>query len=134
MIVSDTNLVAYFVIPGSFTPQAQAVFATDSDWAVPALWRSEFRSVLWQHLRAGQLTMPQALRVMHFAETLFPRRREYPVDSATVLSLAASSNCSPYDCEFVYVATTLGCPLVTGDKKLLASFPGTAVSFEDFTR
>ncbi|HEV7590677.1 MAG TPA: type II toxin-antitoxin system VapC family toxin [Longimicrobium sp.] len=133
MIVADTNLIAYFVIPGPFTAAAKAVFVKDSDWVVPVLWRSELRSALWQHLRASQLTLPQALGAMHFAETLFAAR-EFEVESAPVLSLAAASNCSPYDCEFVHVAQTLGCPLVTGDKRVLAAFPGTAVSLEDFVR
>lgn len=133
MIVADTNLVAYLVVPGIFTPAAKAVFARDPDWAAPVLWRSELRSVLWQHVRAGQLTLPQAMKAMEFAQALFPFR-EFQVDSAAVLSLAASSNCSPYDCEFVSVALSRGYPLVTADKKVLTAFPSTAVSLERFVR
>jgi predicted nucleic acid-binding protein len=133
VIVADTNLIAYFVVPGPFTSVAKDVFVKDPDWAVPVLWRSELRSALWRHLRAGDLTLQHALTAMQFAERLLAVR-EFEVDSTPVLSLAAGSDHSPYDCEFVHLAQTLGCPLVTGDRKVLARFPGTAMSLEDFIR
>jgi predicted nucleic acid-binding protein len=133
VIVADTNLIEYFVVPGPYTAVAKEVFAKDPDWAVPVLWRSELRSALWRHLRVGDLVLPHALAAMQFAETLFSAR-EFEVDSTPVLSLATASDHSPYDCEFVHLAQTLGCPLVTGDRKVLAKFPGTAVSLEDFVR
>jgi predicted nucleic acid-binding protein len=133
VIVADTNLITYLVVPGPFTAVAKDVFVKDSDWAVPVLWRSEMRSALWRHLRAGDLTLPDALAAMQFSERLLAVR-EFEVDSTPVLSLAAAADHSPYDCEFVHLAQTLGCPLVTGDRKVLAKFSGTAVSPEDFVR
>ena len=53
---------------------------------------------------------------------------EYAVASGDVLSLAASTACSPYDAEFIVLARDLGVPLITTDKLLLESFPDTAVS------
>jgi predicted nucleic acid-binding protein len=133
MIVADTNLIAYFLVPSPFTAQATDVFVKDPEWAAPLLWRSEFRNVLWGYVRSAQMTLADALVAMRYAETLL-ESREFEVDSGSVLSLAASSNCSPYDCEFVHVAQTEGRPLVTADKRVLAAFPGTAVSLEDFVR
>jgi len=133
MIVADTNLITYFIIPSPFTAEANSVFVKDPDWAAPILWRSEFRNVLWRYLRTAQITITDALMAMRYAESLLATR-EFEVDSSPILSLAASSNCSPYDCEFVHVAQTEGCPLVTSDKKVLAAFPGTAVSMADFIR
>jgi predicted nucleic acid-binding protein len=133
VIVADTNLIVYFIVPGSFTALAKDVFVKDSDWAVPVLWRSEFRSALWRHLRVKDLTLPHALAAIQLAEGLLAGR-EFEVDAAPVLSLAAAADHSPYDCEFVHLAQTLGCPLVTEDRRVLAKFPGTAVSLEDFVR
>lgn len=133
MIIADTNLIAYFLIPGPFTARAEAVFERDPLWAAPLLWRSELRNVLWLYVRSGQKQLADVLQSMNAAEALL-RGREFSVDSAPVLTLAASSNCSPYDCEFVYLARTEACKLVTADAKLLTAFPGTAVSMEDFAR
>jgi predicted nucleic acid-binding protein len=133
VIVADTNLIAYLVIPGPFTGDAEAVFERDSLWAAPLLWRSELRNVLWLYVRSGQTILSDALQAMSAAEVLI-KGREFSIDSAPVLALASSSNCSPYDCEFVHLAQTQACPLVTANKKLLVAFPGTAVSLEDFVR
>jgi predicted nucleic acid-binding protein len=133
MIIADTNLIAYSLIPGPFTARAEAVFEKDPLWAAPLLWRSEFRNVLWLYVRSGEKQLADALQAMSAAEALV-RGREFTVESSPVLALAASSNCSPYDCEFVHLALTEGCQLVTADTKLLATFPGTAVSLEEFAR
>ncbi len=58
--------------------------------------------------------------------------REYEVNSVRVLELAEASGCTAYDCEFVYVAERMDVPLITSDKKLLASFPDRAISMIDF--
>jgi len=36
MIVADTNLIAYFLIPGKHTADARRVFLKDPDWVAPA--------------------------------------------------------------------------------------------------
>ena len=46
MIVVDTNVIAYFFLAGVRTESVQAVFDRDPHWIAPALWKSEFRSVL----------------------------------------------------------------------------------------
>ena len=131
MIVSDTNLIAYLLIPGDRTSLANSVLAKDSEWAVPPLWRSELLNVLSLHLRLSLLTIDDALDIVQKAESLIGGR-ERSVDSGSVLRLAEQSGCTAYDCEFVHVAQELGVPLVTSDSKLLAVFPQVAVSPEMF--
>ena len=46
MIVVDTNLVAYAVLPGERTADALALAERDPAWIAPALWRRELRNVL----------------------------------------------------------------------------------------
>ena len=133
MIVADTNLIAYLLIPGAFTATAEAVFRKDPEWAAPPLWRSEMRNVLWMYIRSGQASVADALALMAGAEEIM-RRLELTVESAPVLTLAAASGCSAYDCEFVHLAQTYACPLVTADRTVLQAFPESAVSLEDFVR
>ncbi len=126
MIVVDTNVIAYLFIPCEFTAPAEALFRRDPEWAGPVFWRSEFRNVLATQVRRRSLSLEQACDIQSEAEDLMAGR-EYQVPSAEVLRLAAGSQCSAYDCEFVLVAQRLNRRLVTNDRALLAAFPGTAV-------
>lgn len=131
MIVADANLIAYLILPGERTSQAEAVLEADPMWAVPPLWASEMRSVLSHYMRRGQLSVAQASAAMEHAVGLIDGR-EGPVESREVLVLANKSGCSSYDCEYVALAISLGVPLVTSDKAVLHAFPKVAVSPEEF--
>lgn len=131
MIVVDTNIIAYLMLPGEQTQLVEQVLVKDNRWLVPPLWKSEFRNVLTLYLRQQQVTIDQARAIMTRAERLF-NRSEYAVTSEAVLSLVNRSNCSAYDCEFVALAKELGLLMVTADKKVLREFPETAVSPQQF--
>ena len=131
MIVVDTNVIAYLVLPGERTVTAQAALARDASWAAPLLWRSELRNVLVRYLRAGHLGLDHAQALMATAEDIL-RGREYAVRSRDVLELAAQSGCSAYDCEFAALARELGAKLVTSDRQLLRAFPEQAVELSRF--
>ena len=133
MIVVDTNVLAYFYLPGEHTALADALFERDPEWAAPALWQSEFRNILAGYLRRGRLTLAQACDVQLEAEALMAGN-EYQQESRAVLRLASQTPCSAYDCEFVALAQRLGVPLVTLDGGVLQAFPGTAVSLRDYPR
>ncbi len=127
MIVVDTNVLAYFLIEGEHTREARGVFVRDPVWLAPPLWRSEFRNVLALNLRRGIFPLERSLELMGTAEALM-LGKEFGVASAQVLSLAAISRCSAYDCEFIALAQDLGLPLIIFDKAVLAAFPSTAIS------
>ena len=127
MIVSDTNVLAYLLLPYEFSPQADALFSRDPDWAVPILWRSEFRNILAGYLRRKTLTFDEVLKVQAEAEALVAGN-EHEVDSRRVLELVRDSACSAYDCEFVALAAQLGTKVVTMDAKLLKAFPHHALA------
>lgn len=131
MIVIDTNLVAYLLLPGERTAEAEAVFERDPEWAAPLLWRSELRNVLATYERKGALELDPALEVMTDAERLFSGN-EYAVPSEPVLRAAADSGCSACDCEFVVLARDLDAPLVTADERVRTAFPETTTSPEEF--
>jgi predicted nucleic acid-binding protein len=122
LIVVDTNVLAYLLLPGPKTSLAEALLLDHPQWAAPPLWRSEWRNVLATYLRRDLLNLPAALALMEKAEAILSAH-EQPVSSEQVLALASSSRCSAYDCEFVAAAQQLGVPLVTEDQKILAAFP-----------
>lgn len=122
MIVVDSNVVAYLLLPGEHTPAAEALLQEDPEWAAPVLWRSEFRNILAGCLRREVVTFQQACDLQAEAQDLLAGA-EYEVDSRAVLELVRQSDCTAYDCEFVTLANRLGTRLVTMDKKLLKAFP-----------
>ncbi len=122
MIVTDTNVLAYLLLPYEYSPRADALFQRDPEWAVPILWRSEFRNLLAGYLRRRTLSFDEVLRVQVEAEALVAGN-EHEVDSRRVLELVRDSDCSAYDCEFVALAARLGTKVVTMDAKLLKAFP-----------
>ena len=130
MIVVDTNIIAYLYLPTELTGPAERLLEYDSEWAVPLLWRSEFRNVLALYLRKGLLSLTDAVRIQDEAEALL-KDLEYMSNSGDVLRLVNGSACSAYDCEFIALAQSQRVKLVTMDRKIIAEFSDTAISLED---
>lgn len=126
MIVVDTNILAYFLMPYEFSSQADALYDRDPEWAMPILWRSEFRNLLAGYLRRKTLAFEAAVRINSEAEALLSGN-EYEVDSRKVLELVRDSDCSAYDCEFIALGMRLGAKVVTMNRKLLNAFPQHAL-------
>ena len=126
MIVVDTSVVAYLLLPGDHTAEAEALLRHDTQWLAPRLWRSEFRNVLALYLKRQVLALDEILAVMTEAETLM-QGREYEGPSFRVIQLVERSPCSAYDCEFVALAQGLDLPLVTSNAQILREFPDTAI-------
>ena len=97
MIVADANLLAYLVMPGQRTREAEAVLAKDPTWVAPLLCRSELRSVVHKYVLRGDLTVTRAVALLGQADEIVGGR-EGDVDSRDVLELASRSKCSTYDC------------------------------------
>lgn len=131
MIVADSNLIAYLLIPGDKSALADEVLLKDSEWAVPLICRSEVRNILTLYMRHEGMSLSQARRTMEKAESLW-RSREFAVPSDDVLELTFQHSITAYDGEFVVLAKQLGVSLVTFDKAVRKAFPNTAISAEDF--
>lgn len=133
MIVVDANILAKLLISPGDPRVEQNVYHKDQEWIGPPILRSEFRNLLATSLRKRSLDINAALFFMEEAEELLGEN-EFPVSSVGVLSLAARSGCTAYDCEYVALAMDLGIPLVTRDREILAAFPAVAVDPEAFLR
>lgn len=114
MIVVDTNVIAYLMLPGDLTAAAEALLESEPDWVAPPLWKSEFRSILAGYMRRGTLSLQQATEIQTAAEDLLAGNEINP-ESKAILQRVAESPCSAYDCEFVALAQQLECALYTMD-------------------
>ena len=129
-IVVDTNVLAYYWLPGAHTETAIRLRRATDLWYAPNLWRCEFRNVLAGFLRRGSLSLAQAQATMQAAEAaLADCERDVP--STRVLDFVSQSNCSAYDCEFIALAAAMNIPLVTEDRRVLNGFPSIAVPMAD---
>ena len=133
MIVVDNSVLVYFWLPGDFAELAEAAKERDGAWAVPVLWRAEFRNVLAGYLRKKLLTEAEANAAYLNAQKDLGAQ-EFTVPTERILKLVLASDCTAYDCEYVALAQDLGVPLVTTDKQILKAFPKDAVSLEQFTK
>jgi len=131
VIVADTNVVAYLLLPSPQTEAVERLLAADPDWIAPVLWRSELCNALALYLRRALMTLEQALALQAEAEALL-QDKEYEVGARDVLTLVDRSSCSAYDCEFVALAQSFAVKLLTLDRKIIDAFPETAVTPSDF--
>ncbi|HMP74610.1 MAG TPA: type II toxin-antitoxin system VapC family toxin [Kiritimatiellia bacterium] len=133
MIVADSNLIAYLLIPGDKSVIADEIFLKDPDWAVPLICRSEIRNILTLYMRHEKMTLVQAQATMEKAERLW-REHEYSVPSNDVLALTHKHNVTAYDGEFVVLAQELGVPLITFDKAVKRLFPKIAIEPKEYLK
>lgn len=131
VIVVDTNVLGYFLLPTIHTSVAETLWNKDSAWVSPMLIHSEFRNVVLGAVRRQDIQQEDALAMLDQALEAVDVPVDV-VDGQGVLRLALDSGCSAYDCEFVWLARVLGVPLVTADRQVLESFPDSAVSMKTF--
>ena len=131
MIVVDTTLVAYFVIPGTGTADAERVRAKDRDWVAPNLLRFELLNVVAQQFHQNFISRDGALRMFRRGLTLL-NFSKLQSDPLFILNMCQATGLSPCDLEFVWLAMEQGVPLVTVDQQIIKAFPDVAVHLSEF--
>jgi predicted nucleic acid-binding protein len=132
LIVVDTNVLVYLLLPCPKTELAELLLKQQPRWAAPPLWRSEFRNVLTGYMRRDLLQQSRAVALMLEAEAILSAH-EQRVATEQVLHLVTISSCSAYDCEFVAAAQQLEVPLITEDRAILQAFPTLAKTLHQAT-
>ena len=131
MIVVDTNILAYLLIEGDRTKEAQALYRRDPEWRSEAFVLIEFSNILATYLRMGALSPTQAAQLLNEAETRMQGLVNVPHLSA--LEAANRFGVSAYDARFLTASVALGAPLVTEDAKLRATAPAVTRSIAERT-
>lgn len=131
MIVADVNLLAYLLLPGPNQQLAEQVYRKDSDWAMPPLWRSEFRNILFLYMRKQGLSTPDAIQTWSHALTLVSPL-EQSIMGVSIFAKATDTKLSACDAEYVTLAEQLEAQLVTSEREILSAFPKLAISPGDF--
>ena len=129
MLVVDTNVLAYLLIEGDRTAEAQALLARDPDWRSEGFLLVEFSNLLVTYVRSKALARAQADRLLAEAQTRMQSLLNVP--HARAFGLAADLAISAYDARFVVAAQMQGARLVTEDAKLRAAAPRLTQSLAD---
>ncbi len=126
MVVVDSNVLAYLLIEGDRTAQAQALYARDPDWRSESFVLIEFSNILSTLVRNGRLESGAAKELLAAAERTLSGTVNLPHSRA--LALAVELGVSAYDARFLAAARSLGAKLVTEDAKLRAAAPALTQS------
>ena len=129
MVIVDTNVLAYLLIEGDRTPEAQALYAIDAEWRSEAFLLVELSNVLATYVRSGGMTRAQAETLLSEAERRM--RGLLNVPNAQALRLAERYGVSAYDARFLAAAQGLGGKLVTEDARLRAAAPALTHSLAE---
>ena len=129
MIVVDTNVLAYLLIEGDCTADAQALYAADPDWRSEGFVLIEFSNILATYHRRGALRRAAAVDLLASAERVVSGLVNLPNPRA--LELAATFGVSAYDARFLGAAQHLGTTLVTQDTRLRKAAPRLTRSLPD---
>ena len=121
----------YALIEGDKTVLAQGVARKDPNWVVPSLWRHEFLNVLATCTRGNVFDAHQAEGLWHRALDLLVRS-EQAVDGGAALALAVEHSITAYDAQYIALARGLGTQCVTEDRRLVRTFPDTAILMASF--
>lgn len=131
MLVVDTNIISYLFLPNEYTKYSEALIEIDDHWCAPLLWRSELRNVLTLYLSKDIIDLTTAMDIQNQAEMILSGN-EFQVNSNKVLSLAKTSGCTAYDCEFIALAQSLDILLITTDRQLLKAFSDFTITAKNY--
>lgn len=120
MIVVDANVIAYWLIEGEYTRLARRLYDVDPVWIVPSLCRHELANVIASYVKHRAMVVTDVSALWQSLELLISDR-EYEVALDRVIALAAEKSLSAYDAQYLYLAISQGIPLITQDKKIIAS-------------
>ena len=126
MIVVDTNVLSYLLIPGDRSEAMDRLLVKEPDWVAPRLWLDEFLNVLATYERRGTLSSQDVSSLLHDALELM-HDRSYEVPPERVLAVARRTGCSAYDSQYLALAEDLGVKLYTCDRGVLEKSAGLAI-------
>lgn len=115
--IVDASVGIKWFVPEIFQADAQRLQNSAYELHVPTLFDVELGSILWKKIRKGELTHPEADRILAHLSTLpLIRHAELPL-LAYAVDLAIQTQRSVYDCLYLALAIHLTVRMVTADQK-----------------
>jgi predicted nucleic acid-binding protein len=123
--VLDASVTASWLLPEANTEPARRVYAKvraqTVDAHAPELWLWECGNIIANSVRRGRMTAPDALLTWSVLDAVRTRVELTPFEPAQVracLVLGVDHGLSIYDAAYLWLAKSLGLPLLTRDERL----------------
>ncbi|MGH2735257.1 MAG: type II toxin-antitoxin system VapC family toxin [Actinomycetota bacterium] len=128
MIVTDSSaLIAALIDEGAAGESVRRRLSEDGDLHAPHLLDLEVISVVRRWVQQGRLSEERGTFALEeLADLVVARYPHWPLRSRI---WELRGNLSVYDAAYIALAETIGCPLLTGDRRL-AGAPGIACDVE----
>lgn len=126
MIVVDTKILSYLLLPGDRSEAMDRLLKQEAHWVAPRLWLDEFLNVLSTYERNGLLSPDDITQILNDALALM-EGSSYEIPPERILAVARRTGCSAYDSQYIALAEDLGTKLYTCDQRVLAKCDGLAV-------
>jgi predicted nucleic acid-binding protein len=133
MLLVDTNVLAYLLIEGERSADAQKLSRFDADWRSEAFILIEFTNVLVRSVLVKRMNLELAQSLLSTAETLLSGKLAR-VSHSEALAVAAEHRITAYDARFLTLARQLRGRLVTEDTRLRAAAPNLTQSLAEAAR
>ncbi len=118
--VIDASTAVKWFIAQPLTPNAFNVLRQYSVRVAPQLILAELGNALWKYVRTGAATIAQARTALQDIGVSYVSL-EQDIDHATrAMEISADLDHPFYDCLYLAIAESRGCPLITDDQRLLA--------------
>ena len=131
MIVVDVNVIAFYLIEGNRTSDAQTLKRLDPMWVVPPFWAIEFQSILWKYVRFGGMPVTDAQRILTHALSMFAPNETNTFPENTFLS-AVKRKITVYDAQYVSLAEQYDVLCISEDVALQKACPERVYSLTSF--
>ncbi len=122
--VVDASVAIKWYVPEADSERALTLLDEENELASPDLLFAEIGNVLWKKIRRNEMTLDDGQATLHaLHQTPIAIHSAGDLQLAqTSLALSAQNGCSFYDSLYVSLASLLGWPLVTADRKLFELF------------
>ena len=133
MLLIDTNVLAYLLIEGERSADAQKLSRLDPDWRSEAFIFVEFTNVLVRSILLKRMSLDLAQNLLSKAEVILGGKLAR-VPHPEALAVAAEHRVTAYDARFLTLARHLRVKLVTEDARLRAAAPNLTQSLAEAAR
>ena len=133
MIVVDTNVISYFLIPNErYNELAAELLEKDRYWIAPSLWKYEFLNVLSLYQRQALINKAECSILYRKSFELLETKNVNNIDH--IFKVMENNRLSGYDSVFVALASETNLPLITEDRNILKEFPNLAFSMRAYLK